>query len=451
MQPWLRWLGAAVAVVLVVLIAWSPARLAPYHYDDTLTPGNDPASQSLMAFRTHATTTLRPLTKLTFALESSAGFRDAPHRRILQVVMLVGCALCLLVLLRRASVPLVLATGAAGLWAVHPANAELVIALAGRSVLLSLLLILVSAVAVTAQQPRTAMMFAVLGVLARETSVLWLLGCSMLVGIQCGWPRRRLLTALVIIGATATTYVCSSLRLRTLVVDSFSDPWLGDRLGRQWAAIGAGLWRWVWAPFSFTLDMDFAPLGAARAGWIVTSIVLVVAAIVVAVRRTTTEPIRVAAMLWLSLLLPTQSIIPKYDPLTARPIASAAVAVVLAVIVVIARRGQPRHHIVAAIAVLACMTAIVPITRSRAALYMDAVALWQDAVQHTTHTTRPLKNLATVLAARGRYDEAKAALLAALRRDPHDVDARLRLAAVDVLQNTAPLLVEPPEGDMIPQ
>jgi hypothetical protein len=90
MQRWpMRWLGVSVALVLVISITWAP--------------GNDPASQSLAAFGAHLTTTLRPLTKLTFAVESSAGLAAAPSRRVFNMTMLLGCALCLLFLLRPAA------------------------------------------------------------------------------------------------------------------------------------------------------------------------------------------------------------------------------------------------------------------------------------------------------------------------------------------------------------
>lgn len=60
---------------------------APYQYDDYVTPLSDPASGSLSSFWQALPRTLRPLTKLTYAMESSLGASSAPARRLLNVCL----------------------------------------------------------------------------------------------------------------------------------------------------------------------------------------------------------------------------------------------------------------------------------------------------------------------------------------------------------------------------
>ena len=71
-----------------------------------------------------------------------------------------------------------------------------------------------------------------------------------------------------------------------------------------------------------------------------------------------------------------------------------------------------------------------PLTRHRAELYREPVALWRDAAEATTHKVRPLVNLGTLLARQGELREAESVLQRALERDPKSVDIRLRLSKV---------------------
>jgi hypothetical protein len=52
----------AVVLLLAGLWAWSAGLDGPYHFDDFVTPLNDPASQSLSAWRQYLPLTLRPVT-----------------------------------------------------------------------------------------------------------------------------------------------------------------------------------------------------------------------------------------------------------------------------------------------------------------------------------------------------------------------------------------------------
>lgn len=111
-----------------------------YLFDDYITPLNDPASQGLGAFLAQLGATIRPLTKLTYAVEASLGLDTVDCRRIVQIAMHAGNGVLFLLLLRRLvpehrqDMPLLLAVAA--LYLLHPIQAEKVLAVAGRPTLL---------------------------------------------------------------------------------------------------------------------------------------------------------------------------------------------------------------------------------------------------------------------------------------------------------------------------
>lgn len=438
---WLLALGVAAAVV-TVLTAWAPARTAPYHYDDHVTPQKDPASQSLVAFAQNATRTLRPLTKLTFALESSLGATEAPARRLLHIPLFLGCVLLLAALARAAGVSRATALLLATIWGVHPAHGEMVIALAGRSVLLGLVLLLASALALLSRRHPLALGLALLAVLARETNIAWLVLCALFVlddaKTRFGGARMRLTPLLAC--ALGVALLLASARLRELLSWSWADTRALDRLGLQVAAIPEGLWRLCTSPTSFAVDMDFSPVGVPRLLRVLAGLAAVAATTGLALSRRFPLPLRVGAALWLALTLPTQSLVPKLDPLTARTVSASSAAVVLLFAAGFARAAEQRRPVSKTAGAVAwtfaalLVVALATMTRARAALYQDPVTLWRDAAEQSTSKTRPLVNVATLLAQRGQLDEAHRWLQEAARRRPHDIDIRERLRSVEALQ-----------------
>jgi tetratricopeptide (TPR) repeat protein len=437
------WLLAAVALVALA-VAWGPGLSAPYQYDDYITPLKDPASQSLAAWAKALPNTLRPLTKLSYALESDLGASEAPARRVLNVG-LFGLALFLLTRLLRASgLSYALALALATLWAVHPVHAELLIALAGRSVLLSLVLTLASAAWLAEGRTKSALALALLALLARETALPWLVVCAGVIALEQGRTRARLGLALLGALGLGGLVVLASSRMRTLLAFSFADASAFDRLGQQWAALPKGVVMLLVEPGAFTVDIDFAPLGAERAAYVLLTLAMYGAALWVALGRgpgTGSRPLRIAALLWLCLVVPLHSLVPKLDPLTARgvSVSAAGLCVLLAAGAARALTGHARF-VIGITTLLAIL--LVPLTRQRAALYRDPVELWRDAAAHSRKSSRPLMNLGTLLAQRGQLVEARAALEAAVRKNPGSSEAREKLAAVAALLETQRLLKE---------
>jgi protein O-mannosyl-transferase len=439
-----------IALPLALLVcAWSPGFSAPYQYDDYVTPVKDPASQSLTAWIESIPTTLRPLTKLSFAIESSLGATSAASRRWFNAA-LFGLATWLVYgLARFGGLGREPAAALATLWALHPVHAETILALAGRSVLLSLVLCLASAWALTRNRALAAVTFAVFAVLARETAWLWLVAC---VGFVT-WRKRRswFVPALLLATAGGAAMVLASSRMRTLLGFSFSDSSVWNRLGLQWAALPRGVLLWFFAPSAFNVDMDFAPLGWSRVAYLLAAIALYAFAAWLALGAKRGTAFGLAALLWLCLVVPLHSVVPKLDPLTARTFSasSAAVVVLLAAALAGSRASQfgagPRLAFWSTAALLGLV--LLGITRERAALYRDPIALWRDAAARSTRSTRPLINLGTLLAQDGQLEEARAVLTEAARRSTRSPEAKARLDAVYVLIETKKMLTQPGARD----
>lgn len=418
------------AAAALVAFAWMPALGAPYQFDDYNTPVGDAASQSLANWWQMLPRTLRPLTKLTYALESSLGADSAPARRVLSALLLGGCVLLLTSLIETvAKLPAALALLVACVWAVHPAQAEMVIALAGRPVLLSLFLMLASALLLLRSRPGLALGCALLALLARESALTWVVACGALAAHQRGISAKRIAGASIAAFGVGALVLASSSGVRALVESALSAGGSWNRLGLQWAALTRGTWLLFTDPAAFTPDMEFGPSGVARLGLILTTLALYVTA----AWATLTQPrLRLFVLLWLCIVLPTHSIVPKLDVLTARPFA-ASLAPLLALVAcgIGARLGRVPRLEAGATLVLACALLVsFYLTRHKAELYRDPIALWRDTAEATTHKARPLVNLGTLLARQGNLPEAESVLVHALERDPKSVDIRLRLSKV---------------------
>jgi hypothetical protein len=407
-----------------------PALGAPYQFDDFNTPVGDAASQSLANGWHLLPRTLRPLTKLTFALESSLGADSAPARRVLSALLLGACVVLLKSLIQTvAKLPAALALLVASVWAVHPAQAEMVIALAGRPALLSLCLMLGSALLLARARPGLALCCALLALLARESALAWVVACAALAAQQRGISARRIAGAALAAFGVGALVLASSSGVRALLESALSAGGAWNRLGLQWAALTRGTFLLFADPAAFTPDMEFGPSGVARLGLILITLALYVTAAWLVLTR---PRLRLFALLWLCIVLPTHSIVPKLDVLTARPFAASFAPLFALVACGIAARLSrwPRLEAGATLVLAGAFLVLFPLTRHEAGLYRDPIALGRDPAEATTHKARPLVNLGTQLARQGQLREAENVLVRALERDPQSVDIRLRLSKV---------------------
>ncbi|MBX3130465.1 MAG: hypothetical protein KF718_27345 [Polyangiaceae bacterium] len=434
----------AVLVAALGLVLFASRTQGPYHFDDWLTPVGDPASQSLSAFASNLTRTLRPLSKLTFALEASLGFSDAPElRRVVSALLHAATSGLLCALAARLGAGLWAATIAAGVYAVHPIHAEMVWALAGRGALLATLLLVAALLAQLRGRPWAAAAALLAACLARETAVFGLLPLAALelarrpAGVVAALRRLEPSATAVLL---ALAFVVQNARYRQLIEYSARGrPWAYSSVG-QLEAIPHGLSLYA-RPGALSLDHGVALTHstASIAFWLglLTLFGLVALTGWAALRRRTL--LAVGCSFMLAALLPTQSVVPKLDPLTERPLASALVGALLLVALGLrAALARPRARRLLAAGCAMVTLALAHATWSRGTLYRSDLALWRDAAAKSVSNPRPHYNLAHALLDAGRRREAAEALRRARSIDPFDSELRALAARVEEELASAP-------------
>lgn len=412
-----RWAAAAAAATA---IAWLGALASPYHYDDFVTPLEDPASQSLGALGNHLITTLRPLTKLTYALESSLGLTSAAARHGVDIAIHAAAAGVIVMLLVALRVPARAAAMCGAVWGVHPIHAESVIAVAGRSEALSGLLVIGALLAYVARRRRAAGIVFGLAALARETALAAIIAIVVaeLIDEPAPWRERvrRLGPSLLAFVITAT-WIVATPRMRELASYSYEGMRVHESLLAQLAAVPVGLTLYV-RPWALTLDHD-APHGTWLVMLAVCLYALALVAGVVAVRRRHAAAIGIAV--WLAAILPTQSFVPKLDALSERPLALAFAGIVIIGAVVASARVLIAVGLAATIALGAA-------TWGRSRVYRSDLLLWADAADKARNHARPHMMYAVFLHRANRDDDAQRVLERATAIDPNDRQVRAALS-----------------------
>jgi tetratricopeptide (TPR) repeat protein len=424
----------ALAVGLLTLTVWVCVLHGPYRFDDHLVPLGDPASQSLAALGDHLAVTLRPLTKLTYALEASLGLADnAPARRAVSVAIHAVAATLLALVLARI-------TGEerwgllALVWALHPIHAEALLAVSGRSAALSGALVLAALLAQLRARPLLAASLLLAAALARETAIAAALPLALapVAADRAGAGSRRARPwPLLLATLAAALWLVSVPRYRELAEFSFlGRPW-AESVAAQVAAIPQGLALYL-RPDLLSADHGSPlPVTLASPGfWLGVGCLATASAMTVLAFRRRAIAVAVGLALWLAAIVPTQTLVPKLDPLTERPLGLALAGIVIAAVcpLAAASRAMRARTVLAVGSALVFMLAIATVARGR--LYASDVALWADAARKSTANPRPHVNLGVALVAAGRPDAARDAFRAALRIDPLDIQAERALAYV---------------------
>ena len=443
-----RLLAAALAVFVIGLWVWAPGLQGPYHFDDNLTPIGDPASQSLADWKHYLPVTLRPVTKLSYALEADAGLSNSPvPRRIVSLLLhaLSAGALYLLVArLRGSKAASWCALLVSALWFLHPVHADSVLLLSGRSALLSGLFLLTAMLAMEHSRRWLAALLFGLACLSRETALAGLLPLAVLTlsgpAVSFRATLRQLapalLTALMALG-----WMLATPRYHQLAEFSFLGRPFWHSVSSQIGAVPVGLGL-LFNPSALSIDYGFPlPTGISEPLFLLGVALYAAAAlgVVLWLRRS-----RIAALglaMWLAALLPTQSVVPKLDALSNRPLSLALAGLLLtAVPLLVATKSRLRarshgaagHHetgilsaraqfAVAGSGVTLCaMLAIA--TVHRATLFQSELALWQHAASQSQSNYRPHLQYARLLNQANRVSEARAALRTAQRIDPFSAD-----------------------------
>jgi protein O-mannosyl-transferase len=433
---------AAVPAALALLVAavFANATRAGFLYDDWADVVGNPAATAA-TFLDRLTLTVRPLLKASYALQDWLHGSWAAGFHAVNVLLHAAATVLVLVLARRmlrlAGGDPSLALVVAGLWAVHPAMAETVTYVSGRSAGLSGLLVLAALTLATGPRSRAAAigagLCAALAPLARETALvlpapvlLWQATLARAEPLPVA--ARRL--APVLLGTAAAALLLTAMPAhRGLVEFSLQARGPVDALRGNVHAVADMLWLWL-APWQVSID----PAQPLAWGWLEAPTLVRLAglagAVAVAWSLRRRAPLAAFAISWTLLcFVPTNSVIWRVDPVALKPLYLASLGPVLLLALGLGRlvRLVPRAGAVAAVALMAVLAAM---TVQRNALYADPVALWQQAVDQAPERGRPWVGLGWALMEAGDLAGAERALAEGLAREPWNLGARQALEVV---------------------
>ncbi len=447
----LLWAAVTTLILIAGLWAWTSGLSGPYHFDDYATPLGDPASQSLAAWQQYLPVTLRPVTKLSYALEAEAGIGGDPApRRLVSILLQVITAGLLFLLIARLApdaAPRSATWGAvflAAIWLVHPVHADSILMLSGRTAVLSTVFLLAALLALERSHSWWAALLFVLACLSRETALAGLLPLAVLATSRPGARPREVLreiAPLLIASAIVFLWILTTPRYVDLAEFSFLGRPFWPSFSSQVGAVPVGLWL-LFNPSALSIDYGIPLPTKPLEPMVLLGLAMYVAAaigIFVFLRRS--RPVAIGLALWLAALLPTQSLIPKLDALTNRPLSLALAGLLLVAAPLLAvgwswlrvkpagmsgeqTASQPASGVpagtrwVAACSAVALLLVLTTATTRRAEMFQSELSLWQDAAAKSYANARPHLQVAMLLKDQSLHHEALEALSTARTIDP---------------------------------
>lgn len=422
--------------IALTAVAWGAVPWGTFQFDDFRNVVRDPATTDFAVLVERLPYGLRPLTRLSYFLDAklyglhAAGFLSTNLLLHATTVMLVFA-------LARRRLGNTAALIAALVFAVQPANAEVVAYVSGRSTGLMTPLLLGGLLLYDHGKRFGALALFCLACLAKEHALVFpalVLAWELTrTEPRPGVARDVIVTAIV--AGTVAAVLLSIDGYQTLVRHSLSDKSTGDSLLANARAIPQMLSLWV-RPWALSADHEFDQrrhLGASIAGML---LLLTAAAAAFALRRR--RPILALAIAWpLIALLPTNSILAKADLVTEKPLylawvgPSMAIGCTLAALLGITANRAVRRVLLGATALVLC--ALVSASLWRASLWRDPIALWTNAVANAPHKSRCWNNLGMANLAAHREADAIIAFERAVFLDPDNKYASMNLLTARAL------------------
>ncbi len=411
-------------------VAWGAVPWGTFQFDDFRNVVRDPATTDVAVLMDRLSHGLRPLTRLSYFVDAqlygvhAAGFLSTNLALHAITVLLVFA-------LARRRLGNTAALAAALLFAVQPANAEVVAYVSGRSTGLMTPLLLGGLLLHDRGKRFGALLLFSLACLAKEHALVF---PALVVAWELtrGESRSAVVRdiALMVFLAGALLAVLLSLDgYRTLASNALADRSIGENLLANARAIPQMLSLWV-RPWALSADHELdlrLHLGASIAGSL---LLLGGAAAALALRRR--RPMLALAIAWpLIALLPTNSILAKADLVTEKPLylawagPSIAMGSMLPALLASIANRTAKRVLVGAAGLVLCV--LVGASMWRASLWRDPVALWTDAVAKAPRKSRCWNNLGMANLAAHRDAEAVAAFERAVFLDPANKYASMNL------------------------
>lgn len=438
-RPWLP----AIALGLAVALAYANALAGPFQFDDWWAVAGHPAQASLSAWW-QALPGIRPLLKLSYTLNTIVS--PGPFGFHLANVGLHAANTLLLWRLARHWLPALVpglaqrefaAFASALLFALHPAATEAVTYISGRSVSLMALFALATWLAQAnararpmARWPQLATPLCFAAALAtRETALLAVPLGGLLYAWCAGWSRRdavrslrsQFAVAVLALAAGALTPAYRSFFAWSLDTRDAAGQVLGQLLAHRHLLLHSALGLQANIDPDLRVPARFTPeLGATALA------IAALLALLLAQRRA--RPWLAFGGLWYGLqLLPTNSLLPRFDLANDRHLYLALVGPALVVAVVLAG-CRWRHAARALLVALVLALATATVTRNRD--YRSELALWQATVAASPAKARPRVNLGVARQHAGDLAGAERAYRCALALAPGHRQAAINLAVL---------------------
>ena len=425
--------------IAVTAIAWGAVPWGTFQFDDFRNVVRDPATTDAAVLLDRLPHGLRPLTRLSYFLDAQL-YGMQPAGFLSTNLLLHAITVLLVFALARRRLDNVAALAAALMFAVQPANAEVVAYISGRSTGLMTPLLLGGLLLYDNGKRLGALLLFGLACLAKEHALIFpalVLAWELTRTERRSGVGRDIAIAIVLAGIVAVVLLGTD-GYRTLLRGALSDKPMGESVLANARAIPQMLSLWV-RPWALSVDHEFDErlrIGASIAGL---AFLLTAAAVAIALRRR--RPMLALAIAWpLIALLPTNSVLAKPDLVTEKPLylAWAGVSIGLAAVVPallrITANRMAKRVFVSVAGLLLC--ALIGASFWRVSVWRDPVALWTDAVAKAPRKSRCWNNLGMAYLAAQREPEAVTAFERAVFLDPRNKYAELNLATARALCTT---------------
>lgn len=414
-------------LIALTLAAWGRVPFGTFHFDDFASVVREPATADLAEM-----TAWRPLLRLSYRLDHALWGMDARGFLATNLAMHLATVLGVYALARRFFEDEVTPLLAAAIFCVQPANAEVVAYVSGRSTGLASAL-LVWGLALDRHRVAQAVLF-IAACLAKETALIF----PALV-LLADWLREKRLSLVpfVVCASIAGWLVLLLLfvpRFRELAAWSLQSRNPLHNLVLNVSAVQEMLSLWV-TPWALSIEHPAPGRNFIRGAGIFAALAILAA------QQGRAGPKQNApvtfAILWVFVALaPTNSVFPKADLVTEKPLYLAWVgpSIFLAYVLAcwIATASTRGAHVLRAGA--GCVLVIAGVfCVHRVAIWSDPELLWGDAVVSAPMSARAWNNLGMARLAHDRLPEAKAAFEHAIRLEPRNTRAQVNLHHLEIL------------------
>jgi hypothetical protein len=425
-----------VALLLIsAAVAYANSFNGVFQFDD-VTILADARIGDKSTFVSHLGTMIRPALKLTFLADRSLWGANAAGYHLINLLLHAGSGLFLFAIVSR------LAEVRTAFWTtllflVHPIAVETVTYISGRATGLMAFFYLGAILFHLRGQRFAAIACFAISLLSKETAVTLPLAVLLVDVVARGKTmaelREMFMRAHFPFWAVLALYLFTAAlqpRYVYLLDTSLAIRPMTENLVVQLNVVAYALSLFI-LPWRATIDHDVQAVGSLFAWPSPASFLLIGGLLALAVLLRRRNAIVAFGLLWFFLqLIPTNSVLPRYDLLSERNLYLAAPGLFLAAaslsLSALNRWRVPRAFAVVPIALI---VALMSATMARNALYADPITFWTDAARKAPGKARPHVNLGHAYFEAEDFDRAIVEFRTALRLDPHDPVAQANLRA----------------------